>query len=617
MRSRFLFVLLLVGCEGPPASTTPDSTDAALPADHADAAVVSPPDAGPKHGVGSVVFTVTDDETGLTLPARVIVTSVAPTPPLRFDPDRAQHTPCTSTSDCPANPFNGRPMDACIGGACFVNGEYAVGLAPGVLGAPEGVLLIAGAGSLRVPAGTYDLFITHGPEWEADTRRITIGASDTITVAAALRHSVDTRGWIAADLHVHTARSFDSTVQLDARVVTEVAVGVELIVTTDHNVLSDLQPDLEQLGYEELARAIVGDEFNFYEGHGGAYPMPYDPKDPWNGGAMPWKLDWDSVRLVHSAQIFEFLHGFPTSPVVTVNHPRLLPDLGYFTNMKWSPPAPMPDAGRFDAIEILNGYMNAPEDAAALLRDWFFLLSGGTRVAALGSSDTHRLRDVKAGFPRSWLRLPSDDPTRVEGADLADAIRRQRAIASNGPFALLTVDDAQIGDLVTNQTGQAIVDATVDAPGWMQIDKVRVFMNGKVVEERDVAPGLRPVLHDRFPVKLPAGDAWVALQANGSAKKPLPVALIGEHQDGAVVPFVITNPVFVDGDGDKQWKPALADPRDADPGPLGPFFAPGSAGSITSPEIEEYARDPSAPSHPAPLDCEPPLWADPSTWGNP
>ena len=74
-----------------------------------------------------------DDETGLPIPARAIITSVAPTPAVSFD-----NTP----------------------------GGTGVGLAPGVLGAPEGVLLLSGDGTFRVPVGTYDVFVSHGPEWE-------------------------------------------------------------------------------------------------------------------------------------------------------------------------------------------------------------------------------------------------------------------------------------------------------------------------------------------------------------------------------------------------------------------------------------------------------------------
>ena len=538
-----------------------------------DAAVRS--DLAPPPGSGLLRVAVLDDETGQPLPSRVIISAAdGSSLPFTFDVDR-----------------HGKSA----------GGAYGVGIAPGVIGAPEGVMLAAGDGAWKMPAGSYQLFITHGPEWEADTRKITITDHTNVSLTSSLRHSVDTRGWLAADMHIHTRRSFDSSIQLEDRVVSEVSVGVEVLVATDHNGLTDLQPQVEMFGYDSIARAIVGDEFNFAEGHGGAYPMPYDKTDPTVGGGVDkFHLDWATVKNIHSADMFNFVRSFPTRPAISVNHPYWPgSDLGYFTNLNWSPPATMPDAGLFDAMEVLNGYLMAPEFVAVLMRDWFFLLSSGTRVTALGNSDTHALRDVKAGFPRTWLRMPTDDPSKILDSDLADAVKAQRAIASNGPFALLTVDGKAIGDTVTNPTGTVTIDALVDAPEWIDVDHVRLYVNGQIVQDFPVKqPGLRPVFHNRWDQKLPPGDAWIVLQAGG--KRPLPVALIGEHGGGTVVPFVITNPVFVDGDGDGLWKPVIANP---DPGPLAPINLTGAA---------------SWPDwHPAPQDCEPPLWADPATWANP
>ncbi|MSP60951.1 MAG: hypothetical protein EXR72_11520 [Myxococcales bacterium] len=566
LRRAWPVCLMLLGCERPPERAAGE-----VPLDAGSA------DLFPPQGQGSLFVTVSDDESGLPMPARVIVTAVGKTPGVAFDLDR-----------------QGRSTG------------FGAHLTPLVIGAPEGVLLVGGAGAWPVPVGTYDLFLTRGPEWEAETRRVTVESGGVTAVAAALRRSVDTRGWLAADLHVHTARSYDSRLRLENQVVGEVAVGVELIVATDHNVLTDLQPEVERLGYERLARAIVGDEFNFLEGHGGAYPMPYDRSAPDTGGTVAMGLDWPSVRLIHSAQMFAWLRSFPTRPAVTVNHPRLPPDLGYFLNLGWAPPQALEDAGLFDAIELLNGYQDSPPDIAELLRDWFFLLNGGTRLSALGSSDSHSLRDVKAGFPRTWLRMPTEEPGEVEGADLGEAIKRQRAIASTGPFARLTVDGAEIGDLVTAEGQTVKIDALCDAPRWIDVDRVRLYVNGKLAREVVVPRGgQRPLFHEVWEEVLPSGDSWVVLQAGGT--KPLPAALIGDHGERRglpVLPFVITSPVFVDGDGDGKWTPVIL-PRD--PGPIGP----------AAPESDPGWPRESRWRGPPPEECEPPLWADPATWVNP
>jgi hypothetical protein len=529
MRRLVLLALCAVGCELPPDQVVLRPGGGVDLSIAADAAV-------PARGSGYLRITALDDETGLPIPARVIISPVLTTPVTPFDVGS-----------------DGRSVD----------GEYGVSLGPGVIGAPEGVFLVAGDGGFPIPSGAYDLFTIHGPEWEGDLARVFINDGQTASHVAMLRHSVDTRGWLAADLHLHTGRSFDSMIQVEDRVVTEVASGIEVIVTSDHNVLTELQPQIEAFGYHRMTHAVVGDEVSFLEGHAGAFPLPFDATDPLTGGIAKLKLDLPSVKDLHSTDLFAWLRGQPSKPVVIVNHPRLEPGLGYFDNIGWAPPAALPDNGLLDGLEILNGFMNAPGDLAMVLRDWFFLLDGGTRVVGVGSSDSHRLRDVKAGYPRTWIRLPTDEPSQLVDADLSRALLSQAAIASNGPFALLTVDDAQIGDQVTDKSGMVTIDALVDAPDWIDVATVRLFVNGRVAQVFPVAAGLRPLFHVRFHQALPPGDAWVALQADGM--KPLPIAIIGEHEAGRVLPFVITNPVFVDGDGDGKWHPTIPDP---DPGPI-------------------------------------------------
>jgi hypothetical protein len=509
---------------------------------------------------GALRLVVLDDETGLPLPARAIVTAVEPTAPVSFD-------------DTP--------------------GSIGIPLSPGVIGAPEGVLLVAGDGAFLIPAGTYDITLTHGPEWETHEERITVANDTDTTVTGSLRHSVDTSGWLGADLHVHTGRSYDSGLPTYDRVVTEVSVGVEVIVATDHNVLTDLQPEIDAFGYGRMARAIVGNEFNYREGHGGAYPMPYDGTQPF-GGTMEFGLDWTMVKDVTAGDVFDKMHAFNTHPAVSINHPRLPPDLGYFLNINWAPPMPLPTAGKFDAMELMTGYMDQPDQIAVLMRDWFFLLSSGNRVAALGSSDTHRLASVKAGFPRTWLRMPTEDPSKIQGSDLADALRENRTIASNGPFLLLQAGSAQIGDLTSSSGGNVQLEVTADAPAWIDVDTVRIYVNGEKVQQFSVTPGQRPLFHKVWTQPVAAGDGWVVAQASGS--KPLPSAIVGDV-NLQYSPFALTSPIYLDGDDDGRWAPNIPNP---DPGP----------GLPIPPDLYFAPRD-------APEDCEPPLWVDPRTWVNP
>ncbi|HEY3359425.1 MAG TPA: CehA/McbA family metallohydrolase [Polyangia bacterium] len=540
-------------------------------------AAVGPWDAPvPPPGHGFLRVVALDSETEVPVPARAIITALAPTLPVDFDID-----PATGTT---------------------LAGIDGANIAPNVIGAPEGVYLTSGDGTFKVPPGSYRVFVTRGPEWEAHVQEIAIDDEHDVLVGARLLHSVDARGWLAADTHIHTGRSFDSKISLTSRVVSEVGVGVSLIVTTDHNVLSDLQPVVESLGYTHLARAIVGDEFNFLDGHGGAFPMPYDPGAEY-GGIAAWGLNWELVRAIALEDIAPLLRTVPTNPAVSVYHPRMGGDLGYFNNLKqfgpngWSPPQPLPSAAVLDGIELMNGYMRAPNWVATVMRDWFFLLSTGHRIAALGGTDTHKLTENLAGFPRTWMRMPSDDPFEVTGQDVGDALRAGRTIASTGPFARLRVNGGDIGDLVPASGGVVQVDATVDAPAWMTVDTVQIWVNGQKARETPVTVGSRPLYQATFSLTVPPGDGWVVLVARGS--HPLPPALIGNGESDLVMPLVVTSPVYFDGDGDALWQPQIATP---DPGPL--TLSPQGLvpGGGLPPEL------------PPPPPSEPPLWADPATW---
>jgi hypothetical protein len=219
-------------------------------------------------------------------------------------------------------------------------------------------------------------------------------------------------------------------------------------------------------------------------------------------------------------------------------------------------PAPLHSAGSFDALEILNGYWANGDAESSLLADWFYLLSQGHRVTALGNSDTHKINWVRAGWPRSWLRLPTDFPGLVSGSQLADAIRKNRAIASTGPFVRLAVDQAQVGDLVVpHQHGRVTVDVTVDAPQWITVDTVRIYVNGNERQKFSVKPGARPVFSTSLTEPI-TSDSWIVVLATGATPlSPDIVGEVGAATGQLMLPWAVTNPVFIDADGNGDWTP--------------------------------------------------------------
>jgi len=496
----------------------------------------------------TLVFSITDADDGLLLPSRVIF---RPSPGSGFGDSLTD----PSIKLQPGGPPGGR-TGATIG--------------PGVVGEPEGVLLQIGYGEVHVPPGEYDLVITRGPEYEIVEVHLVLAAGVVQAVNAELTRSVDTRGWLAADMHIHSALSFDSRVPIDRRAISMVTNGIEVLVPTEHHGSYDYRDLLVELGYDRhVAGSVAGNELNFKEGHAGVFPVPYDrlAKD---GGSPPYQnlnsmLRCDEPRVgtncYTAAEAFPIMRALhPGGSLVTVNHPWFgQSDLGYFTNIGWGQgtngvfPAPLPTAGLFDAIEVLNGYWTEPHAESYLVADWFYLLSQGLRIAALGNSDTHGMHYVRAGWPRSWLRLPIDAPGDLTDDLLRDAIKHQRVIASTGPFVTIEIEGAQIGDTVKPFLAQKTrVKIVADAPSWMALDEIFLFVNGRELGRYNVPGGQRPRFSAVADVPL-SGDAFVVVLATGY--EPMAGDIVGEQAEvagGHTLPWAITNPIYVDANGDGQ-----------------------------------------------------------------
>lgn len=466
-----------------------------------------------------------------------------------------------------------------------------------VLGVTDGAMLATGEGTLTLPAGTYDVQVLQGPEYETEYRRVTITGQQIATLDVVLEHSVRTNGWLAADMHIHTSRSFDSKLAPAHRVISEVAAGIQVVVPTDHIFHNDLQDYIYSLGYSDRAVSIPGSEYGFAYGHLGVYPVHFDPRGAlW--GAPAWQV-WENWRNLPGEVVFPMIHGLPGQPVIVINHPRLPPDLGYFRNVNWPryPGEPLSTEGLFDGMEVLNGYHQTPEDLMPLLRDWFYFLSQGRRVAALGNSDTHRMDWLTSGYPRTWLRMGSDVPSRILPSDLRDALAGMRAVASNGPWLNVTVDGAEIGSTIQPTGATVTVRVTADAAGWIDLQRVQLYQNGMLVKEWSVPTRNHPAFVAE--TTLPATeDGWIVAMVVG--EQPLPATIIGAVGAGRVRPIAMTNPVWIDinGDGKIDPKPLVEEPR-----PFGPDIR--LLGDTSTRDAPQDAL----PLH-VPLDCEPDSWQE-------
>src|SRR5262249_18498870 len=139
------------------------------------------------------------------------------------------------------------------------------------------VMTLSGVGVVPLPVGTYDVYVSRGPEWDLYVaRRVQVTPKGAV-LRAALHHVVSTPGWLSGDFHVPAAASPDSHVPMQDRIYEFASDGVELIVSTDHNVVSDYAPLIAELGAGPFLTSLPGDELTTGGwGHFGAFPLPQD-----------------------------------------------------------------------------------------------------------------------------------------------------------------------------------------------------------------------------------------------------------------------------------------------------------------------------------------------------
>lgn len=414
-------------------------------------------------------------------------------------------------------------------------------------GAKNVVYTRSGIGDVELPAGHYYVVVSHGPEFELATHDIEVDSQNGAAIHSSLARSVDTSGWVGCDFHLHAAPSRDSSVTLPDRVLSLLAEGVEFAVPTDHNHITDYTRAIaEHRAASELGTTSGVEITTGTWGHFNAYPYPLHTAPPPYSGVNP-------------IEMFAAVRARAPGAVVQVNHPRM-PGVGYFNrielNAETGSAATEGASFEFDALEVVNGYdLENPKFIESNLHEFFALLNIGRRYTATGNSDSHRLQINWAGYPRTYVRVPDDQPGKLTGAAVARAVHEGHAIVSNGIFLTVTANgNAGPGDTVTGSRVTLQMEAR--GPSWVDLSRVEVWVNGGLFSKSPTlakpTPGGRLVWQVELDLRL---DSWIAVVAHG--EEPMTNAFYGRR----VLPFAFTNPIFVDADEDGVFRAPEAPQR--------------------------------------------------------
>jgi hypothetical protein len=277
--------------------------------------------------------------------------------------------------------------------------------------------------------------------------------------------------------------------------------------------------------------------------------------------ARNFSLDFDALELVC---------GKASEEVRTFRAPDPLP------------PGPFPDPQPVPG-EVVLGSDGRPQ-FPGVVETWFTMLDRGLRATGVGTSDSHRLIGDEPGYARTlvYVGAGKDVLGGFTRDDVIDAIREHRAITTYAPFLDMTIGDGRIGDTVVARGGSVDVAIRVRSPSWARVDRLVVHVNSQVVASQVIPADRGTDYETRIPLAL-ARDSWVVAEVTGSDNMfpvltptelpPLDASviinalsvgldlsslpLVSKLKPSRVhtqTPYAITNPIWVDVDGN-GWTP--------------------------------------------------------------
>jgi hypothetical protein len=476
-------------------------------------------------------FQVEDADSGEPLPARVRMFGRGNTP----DPDLG-----------PANETRGRNL----------------------IYIPKGILRVP------VPDGEYDLVFSRGIEYDMTTIPVTLERNKELPLRIKLKHAVDTSSMVSGDFHLHMKNSPDSAVSLEDRVISCVGEGLELMVSTDHNFITDLAPVVKKLGLGRWVNSIVGNEITtrkHFFGHFIAFPLQQDLSKPFNGAS--------AYEKVTAAELMAAATSGSQDQVLQINHPRA-GDIGYFDRLQVSEEdgtTTHPNwCDKFTAIEVFNG--KRIQQAEPVLKDWFNFLNLGYKFTALGNSDSHKVFDAEPGYARNYITLPQPakpgQPKGYTSADIVKAVNHDHAVlVTDGPIITLQgPKNSKIGAQIKLESETAEFKIRIEAANFIQPNRVELWANGKIVKSQSFAETTASLKWEGTLSDNPGRDTWYVVVVRGDRTMfPIVTPEKINGVDHQLTPLAFTNPIWIDRDADNKFTainqdkyPAMHEDRSAE-----------------------------------------------------
>lgn len=409
---------------------------------------------------------------------------------------------------------------------------------------------------VRLPVGTYLAYASRGPEYTLESKILEIYQDVVEDLDFHIDRVVQTEGLISVDPHMHTIYS-DGRVDIAERIRSVVAEGVEVAVATDHNYINDYRPMLKKLGLTDYLATLVGNEVTTGGViHFNTYPLQLREEEERNGAINPHQ---DTAAPLFK----ENRDKFPGA-LLQVNHPRS-GSIGYFNNCDLDPELASRAKNNldlsFDVLEALNGpYFYSSNEQS--IKDWFNLINRGYYFPLVGSSDSHTIEGGQPGYCRTYVYYKGGKGDDLDSTTLIQAMREGHSFATNGPVIHFRIDGSHIpGDSFTAQNRKVAIEIKVESAPWISVNEVRLLINGK---RKILFPVYNPensVVRFSTTLSLPLEkDCTIAAEVMGN-RSLFPVhqarARNGQKKN-ATLSYALTNPIFIDVDGNGKFDPPLS-----------------------------------------------------------
>ncbi|MGH7498589.1 MAG: CehA/McbA family metallohydrolase [Gemmatimonadales bacterium] len=405
----------------------------------------------------------------------------------------------------------------------------------------------AGVSLATVPAGTFGIEVSHGPEYRVETRSVDVAAGRTALVRIALRRLDDlpARGWYSADLHVHmnyggAYRNDPARLAFQARA-EDLHLVENLIVNKEGRI-----PDVDYFGGTldpvSTPSVIIKHDQEFhtsYWGHLGVLGLREHLLLPGyaayanTGAASLVPTNADVADMAHAqGGLAGYVHPFDSDPDPSDTVRALTAEFPVDVAL-----------GKVDYYEAL-GFV---DDPMATARVWYRILNCGFRLpAGAGTDAMANFASLRGpvGMNRVFVRSGG----KLDYRRFLDSLKAGRSFATNGPLLGLTIDARGVGQELSLPAGDHEVTARVRLRSNVAIDHLEIVGNGEIVREI-------PLTGDRksaaVTVELPVGrSGWYLLRAR-SDRAMYPVL--------DLYPYATTSAVYVTVGGEPVRSPEDAD----------------------------------------------------------